>query len=240
MSLRQNIRTSEPHSGERCAALSGSDAAHAPQEFRAALEALDALAAQLIACVLPIRLGEARTPSEREAVYRLRYRVALERGWLAPQDFPSGLEQDEDDDAAIQVAAWDGDTIIATSRLVLPRPGHLLPTERTFGLNFLARDRMVHMGRICAVPLRNRGREHLFQAVLAQSWLEMRQRGFTEGCGTLTASMLRLWRKPGLKVEILGPAKSFWGELRYPVLVRPQDSVESLLGSTKTVLASIC
>src|SRR3990170_2028423 len=50
----------------------------------------DALAAQLIARAAPLMFSVAQSPAEREAVYRLRYSIVVEKGWARPEDFPDG------------------------------------------------------------------------------------------------------------------------------------------------------
>ena len=65
-----------------------------------------------------------RPSTERQAAYRLRYQAVIERGWLQPADLPEGREHDEYDDQAVHILAWDGETPVATCRLVLPARGH--------------------------------------------------------------------------------------------------------------------
>src|SRR5438477_12775167 len=50
------------------------------------LDAADDLARRLLQAALPIRFDVARTTTELDAVFRLRYRITVEQGWRRPQD----------------------------------------------------------------------------------------------------------------------------------------------------------
>src|SRR5262245_3724722 len=103
-----------------------------PREFESLLATLDALAGAAIARAAPVRFEIAQTPSELEAVYRLRYRVALERGWATPTDLPDRLEHDVYDDRAVHIVGSHNGELVASVRLVFPSAGLRLPTEETF------------------------------------------------------------------------------------------------------------
>src|SRR5258707_11385790 len=92
-------------------------------EIDSALASVDAFAAQRIALAAPIRFDVAQSPAELEAVYRLRYQVAIERGWATPADMPDGLERDAYDDRAVQIVGWDKEGSVAVVRLVFPHSG---------------------------------------------------------------------------------------------------------------------
>ena len=51
---------------------------------------------------------------------------------------------------------------------------------------------------------------------MARSWLEWRSRGFHHCTGVVTEPILRVYREAGLEVEILGDAREYCGELRFP------------------------
>src|SRR5438034_4927126 len=110
-------------------------------------ELLEDVCKLLIAHGEPIRFEVAKSPDELEAVYRLRYREVIERGWAEPNDFPDGLEQDIYDERAIQIAGWHGEALAATIRVVMPNPNHLLPTESAFDLRMEPRGKIVDVGR---------------------------------------------------------------------------------------------
>src|SRR3989304_5818130 len=115
---------------------------HETRQTSSGLARTDALAAQLIARAAPLMFSVAQSRAEREAVYRLRYSIVVEKGWARPADFPDGVERDAYDDTAVQVVAWDDDTLAAATRLVPTAPGHPLPTEEAFGLKIEPRTQM--------------------------------------------------------------------------------------------------
>ena len=98
------------------------------------LALVDNLSRGFIDSVTEIRFNTAQNDMEREEVYRLRYRVVVERGWVTSNEFPDGMERDHYDTNAIHITGWDGNVLAATSRLVLPRSGEVLPTEEAFNI----------------------------------------------------------------------------------------------------------
>jgi hypothetical protein len=201
--------------------MSGNDS----RRTASALARIDTLAFRLIAQARPLRFGVAQSPAELEAVYRLRYRVVIEQDWAQPKAFSNGLERDAYDDRAIQIVGWDGVVPAATSRLVLPLSEQLLPTEDTFGLAVQPVGQVVDVGRVCVAPPYRGMNPCVFWALLAQTWIEMRARGFTEACGALAASIVRMVQSCGLQVEILGAARLVWGKARLPAHVQPAPSI---------------
>ena len=106
--------------------------------------------------------------------------------------------------------------------------GLLLPTEAAFGVNLGNCLRAVDVGRLCVSPA-YRSREHrVWIALLGQTWLEMRVRGFTEACSVVTPSVARIYRSFGLQVIPLGSLRTYWGKERFPTLVSPVNTVFKL------------
>ncbi len=202
--------------------------AHETRRTLSALAKADALAAQLIARAAPLVFGVAQSPAEREAVYRLRYSIVVEKGWARPADFPDGLERDAYDDAAVQIVAWDGDVLVGTIRLVPAVPGLPLPTEEAFGLKVEPRTQVMDVGRMCVSPAYRDARHRVLAGLLIRTWIEMRARDCTEACGILTKAVVRMYRGMGFDVVILGAPRLFWGEERYPILIRPAESIHAL------------
>lgn len=127
----------------------------------------------------------------------------------------------------------DGAVLAATSRLVLPVSGQPLPTEEAFGLAIEPSGQVVDVGRACIAPAYRRMDDHcIFWALLGQTWIEMRARGFTEACCILTSSRARKYQERGLQVVILGAPRPFWGEERLPALIQPAESNLALLTRT--------
>jgi hypothetical protein len=193
-------------------------------ETAAALAKVDRLTRQIIAAAAPVRFGIARTAAEREAAFRLRFRVALAAGWAQPGDFAGGLERDAYDDAAIHILAWEDDALVGTTRLVLPTDGRPLPTEEAFGVSIAARGRVADVGRICHAPGYRDLRYRVLRGLFSQAWIELRARGCQEVCAAMKGSMLRVCRSMGVGSTILGAARHYWGAPRYPVLIRPAAS----------------
>jgi N-acyl-L-homoserine lactone synthetase len=198
-------------------------------DLSATLLAADDLARGLVAAAAPIRLEVARSKAEREAVYRLRYQVVVSRGWARPEDLPEGMERDSFDERAIHILGWDGESLIATARIVLPLKDALLPTEQAFDLVVEPRGQVADMGRQIVSSDYTSPQHRVFAALLARTWLEIRAAGFSLICGDFTAPMLRLYRIMGFQVAQLGPARPFWGEERFPILVDVASSASKLI-----------
>jgi N-acyl-L-homoserine lactone synthetase len=204
---------------------------HEIRQTSAGLARTDALAAQLIARAAPIRFSVAQSSAEREAVYRLRYSIVVEKGWARPEDFPDGLERDGYDDTAVQIVAWDADVLAATARLVPPIPGHPLPTEEAFGLTFASRMRLMDVGRTCVAPAYRDAQHRVLAGLLGRTWIELRAGGFTNACGIISPAVVRMCRGMGFDVVLLGAPRLVWGQNRYPVLLRPGRSLRTLAPS---------
>lgn len=187
----------------------------------AGVELADAVSQRLIARAAPLGFNVVQSSSEREAIYRLRYQVAREHGWGSFSDEPDGLVRDEYDDDALHVAGWDTRLLIAASRLVFPHEGRMLPTEEIFGVEVEPRGQVVDWSRLIVARSYSNLEQRVFAALLAKSWLEMRARGFSMLCGNLSEGMIRLYKRMGLNVYVLGPARGYWGEARFPARVEP-------------------
>jgi N-acyl-L-homoserine lactone synthetase len=193
------------------------------------LSQADDLARGMVRAAAPLRLSVTQSLEELTAVYGLRYEVIVARGWARPEDLPDGLERDNYDDRAVHIAAWDGTQIAATSRLVLPMPDLLLPTERAFEVKIKPHEQVVDMGRQIVARAYSNVQHLVFAALLGQTWLEMRARGFTLVCGDFSPVVTRLYRLMGFQVAQVGPTREFWGEERFPIVVDVVGSVPALL-----------
>lgn len=198
-------------------------------DLSASLRAADDLSRGLVAAAAPLRLEVARSDGEREAVFRLRYQVVVSRGWARPEDLPDGMERDSFDERAIHILGWDSGKLIATARIVLPMPDALLPTEQAFELAVEPVGQVADMGRQIVSPEYTSPQHRVFAALLARTWLEIRAAGFSLVCGDFAAGMLRLYRIMGFQVAQLGPAREFWGERRFPILVDIAESAAQLV-----------
>jgi hypothetical protein len=194
-----------------------------------ALARLDAVAASLLSRLAPIRCAVAVSAAEREDVFRLRYRAVVDRGWLRQEDLPGGLEREDADERAVLVGAWDGRTLVAAARLIFPTAGERLPVETAFGVDLSTYGRAVQVDRV-TVDRRARDRDsRLLIGVIARCWLEMRSRGFSLWAGIDSPGMLRLYRRLGFEMTIVGPSRRYWGEERFPVLFDPVAAAPRLV-----------
>jgi N-acyl-L-homoserine lactone synthetase len=184
------------------------------------LHTADELVPLLLDAATPIRFDIARNPSELEAVFRLRYRVTVERGWRRPEDMPDGLERDDfDDDRAVQITGWDGSTLAACARVVYPTPDRRLPTETAFGVTAEPAGRVVDAGRLIVAP-EYRGQRHRVLGGLAASiWMAMTSRGYRWAAVAISEQMIEFSRALGFDVQPLGPPTLYWGEVRVPALM---------------------
>lgn len=170
----------------------------------------------------PLRVAPAAGPAELEAVHRLRYAHVVEHGWARPEDHPDGLERDGYDARAVQIAAWDEDRLAGALRLVLPQPGARLPVEDAFDFDIEPRGAVVDVGRLLIAPDHRGDPAHrLWGALFAAAWLEVRARGLAVLAGAATPGFVARYQAVGLVFELLGPARSYWGEERHPVRLDP-------------------
>jgi hypothetical protein len=168
--------------------------------------ALDALAARL-AGATPLRVAAATGP-EVDIVKSLRDQHVVEAGWG---------DGDDPGDREAAIAAWDGEALVGTIRLVLRGPGLRLPVEEAFDLDIEPRGNVVEIGRLL-IPADRRGDPaHVtWGALFAHAWFEVRARGPGVLAGAATAGLIARYHALGLPFEVLGPARRHWGEDRHP------------------------
>jgi hypothetical protein len=175
---------------------------------------LDVLVERLLHAY-PYRFAVARDDAEREIGYRIRYDAVVGMGWLPAEALAGGLECDAYDERAVHVVGWDGETPIATGRLVLP-PGRL-PTEEAWDIVVEPRGEVVDVGRMSVVRGHQSTRHGAFVALLCRLYLEMRERGFGYACGIMSPAVRALVRQLGLRLDVLADERPYWGEPRAPV-----------------------
>ena len=199
------------------------------EDIAAVLTALDELSSALIKKAAPLHFTVAQTPAEREAAYRLRGQALIARGSATDEDFPDGLERDAHDERALQAIGWQEDRPVATGRIVLPAPGHLLPTEEAFGLKIEPRGQVVDIGRYTVTHELAVKENRYFAGMLGFCWLRAREHGYMQVCGTASPGMLRHYRRLGFIVTELGPPHVYYGEERYPCWYDVVGSARMLL-----------
>jgi hypothetical protein len=174
---------------------------------------LDALVTRMLSRS-PFDYRVAVDDSDRGVAYRLRGSAVIERGWRTADDLPGGMERDKYDDRAIQVVGWDGDVAMSTGRVVLPPA---LPTEEACGLIVEPRGGVVDVGRMC-VARSHQSLEHAaLIGLMCRLYLAMREHGFGVACGMMSVPARALMGLFGLRLEILGPERTYWNESRAPV-----------------------
>jgi N-acyl-L-homoserine lactone synthetase len=167
-------------------------------------------------CTKPLRFAVAASLKELEAVYRLRYQVVSERARGQVEDFPDGLERDGYDSRSVHIVGWNGDRLAASTRIVLPAPGCLLPVEEAFDVSIAPPGQTAEIGRSIVARAYSTIHHHVFKALLVKAALEAWALGMTHLCGTHTRSMIRLERMMGCRFTLVGDKKPYWGEERYP------------------------
>jgi hypothetical protein len=184
--------------------------------------ALDRLAERLLRGAQAVHVDVARTRADREAVYRLRYEQVVGDGWAPPGDLPDGVERDAYDGAAIQIGAWEANTLVGALRLVPPVAGQRLPVEAAFDLDIEPRGAVVEIGRlVIARAYRGDPVHRVWGALFGRAWLSTRARGFTVLAGAASPPMVAQLRALGLPFEVLAPVRRHWGEDRHPVRLDP-------------------
>lgn len=185
----------------------------------AAATDIDSVAAILIERARPVTFRLAEGPGDIAAAQGLRGRALLDRGWAADDELVDGREIDADDDAATHILAVLDGQPIGACRLVYPDGDNLLPMERRDGAVRLPAP-AVEVGRVVAFRSTAR-RGSVMAGLIGAAWLELRAHAHRRICGTVSASMLRLYRRLGFLVEIIGPPVTILGEERYPILFEP-------------------
>ena len=188
------------------------------------LDEADDLARFLLERALPVRFALAVTPLELEAAFRLRHRAVVEAGWRAAAAMPDGLERDEyDDHHAAQIVGWDGPIAVATARVVPPAPGRPLPTEAAFELVAEPAGRVADAGRLIVAPEHRDGTHRVLGGLAAAIWTTMAGLGFRWVVVAMTEGMASLCSALGFEVAVLGPARAYWGEERFPARLTAPD-----------------
>lgn len=191
---------------------------------QADLDAFSGLAQLLEESIAPVRFRVATTDVERRASYRLRRDAVVDEGWAAADELPDGEERDEYDADAIHVGGWDGDDLVATARIVLPRVDRPLPTEQQFGTVVAPAGQVVDIGRTVLARSHRDADHRLFFALMGRLWLEAASTGHRHFCSCTVPRILDTYRQAGFVVRVLGPARTVLGVERVPFLIDGQAS----------------
>lgn len=158
---------------------------------------------------------------------RLRGHAILSRGWAGPEDLIDGREVDADDARAVHLLAFRGETPVGTCRLLCPAPGRPLALDGPSGETRLPED-AAHLGRIVVIDPEPHAGRSVAAALIGRAWLEVRAHGSCRIAGLASAPMLRLLRRMGFTVRVVGPPVHWFGEDRVPMLFEPETDHRSL------------
>jgi N-acyl-L-homoserine lactone synthetase len=132
---------------------------------------------------------------------------------------PDGLERNGDDERAVHLVGCEGAELAATSRLVPPSAAGRLPLEELFGLSLEPEARLAELDRIVVAAAHRDGGHAVLAGLLGGSWLEARERGFRGVVGIVSTRLLDLYEELGVRLRVLGEARRYWGEDRFPVRI---------------------
>lgn len=182
---------------------------------------------------------QASTDYERECSYRLRFQAVVDQGWAYPAEFPEGQEREPADEwpTATHIVAWLGDEAVASCRLIFPDSTRLLPIEEYFSLRIEPLGQVVQVDRICVGKLVSVRSMTLFMGLTGAAWQDVRDKGYCVWAGIISRPMWRRLRLMGFDYEILGPAKRWWNEDRYPVRSSPLHVSERYFANVEKLVA---
>lgn len=152
-------------------------------------------------------------------LYALRYQTyCLERQFLCPRDYPSGLESDAEDQRSAHFAARDTDeVVVGTSRLVLSGAGKPFPFEKHCPafLDFTPppATRTAEVSRL-AVSKKRRNQEsasQLVQAIYRQMYRYSREHGIRYWYAAMERSLARMLASCGFVFTPIGPTRDYYG-----------------------------
>jgi len=212
------------------AALGKAELSEGAASSRSGIERFDLLAQRMLRAARPVHFDIARSARELDAVYRLRFRTIVERGWACREQFQSGIEKDEYDDTAVQIVALQAGAVVGATRIVLPSPGCRLPTEEAFSFNVNLHNRVADVARACRDSRYHDPHQRVFLGLLSKAWIEIRARGFTNVLGVMEARMMRLYQGMGFRVTALAASRLYWGVERSPVLICPREATPGIHG----------
>jgi N-acyl-L-homoserine lactone synthetase len=187
---------------------------------RAELALLHELVDMLTSRAAPVRFCQAKSQEQKSEIYAHRYSAIMSRGWAGPSAFPDGAERDAFDKDAIHILGRFEQSLVASARIVLPRADRPLPVEASHGIELEPRGEYVEIGRTIVTAADARlPRNYLFSALLGYALHQMLEASYFCVAAAANRSMLRLYRRLGIEVAILGPALEVWGEKRFPVSI---------------------
>ena len=85
---------------------------------------------------MELRSSRLKPRRKKKVVYRLRYQIYKEYGYIDPADFPNGEMRDEDDDHSISFLALKNNQPVGTIRLIYGQKKEDFPTFRMWNVDF--------------------------------------------------------------------------------------------------------
>ena len=189
---------------------------------------LGQVARTLIDRASPAVIRVARNEAEVVAVQRLRGRAIVERGWAQADDLVDDREVSEGDDRAVHLVALFEDEPVGTCRMIFSDYDRPLPVEALETWAAIPRP-VVELGRVVVVPGHGFSQHALTAGLIGAAWLEITARDHQRICGTATVAMLRLYRRLGFLLTVIGPPAVIAGEERYPVLFEPNPETTAAI-----------
>ena len=188
---------------------------------------IDLIAAALVARARPTTYRIATNAADVESAQRLRAVAVIEQGWARPDDFSGGREEAAGDDRAVHIlAVLDGEPI-GTCRLIFPEEGLLLPMEQSPGAVRMPGE-SVEVGRVVVIHAGAHGQWSIPAGLMGAAWLEVRAHGYQRLCGSVSPPMLRLYRRLGFVLHVVGPPVTTYGEERFPILFWPDPEAAAV------------
>jgi hypothetical protein len=167
--------------------------------------------------VTALTFGIAELDKERRAVFRLRYDVALERGWADEAALPEGIEREEHDEGAVFVVARSDGEIVGALRLIVDG-GTVARLLTEHGLDqVFAAGETVFIGRfLVARPYRARARETVV-GLGGEAVRFMRGRA-VRAISFAAENSIRFCQYHGFPLKIAGPPRPVDHAFRSPVV----------------------
>ena len=140
----------------------------------------------------------------------------VKQGWVRPADLHDGRDLDADDALAVHILALLIDEPIGTCRLIYPDEARLPAAEA------------VEVGRLVVIRSVAREQRSVLAGLIGAAWLELRAHGHQRIRGTVSAPVLRLYRRLGFVVQVVGPPVKTLGEERFPILFEPTSEAAAV------------
>ena len=162
-----------------------------------------------------------------EALLRLFEQVAVEQGWQSGNQLRAYSEQ------SIYFAVTINGDLVGGVQLVVGSTNGLLPCLTVWPeLGLSGRTNVTDLALIAFLS-EYRGKCALFWRVLVEVWRYCHQQGINELWMEITPRILKLYRKLGWPLEVMGPLRHHWGEECYPCMVDVQELEDLFIGKAR-------